>query len=155
MTRTLPIPEPNRVIQTSGVVPIRVRYCECDSMGVAHHAAYIPWLEIGRTELLRDSGVSYAQLEEAGVFLVVAKLECRYRRPVYYDDLVQVRTTVVGGSRVKIEHQYEITILESGPSKAGDRSGVVFAATSTLACVDREGRIRPLPDWLTPRSSHA
>jgi acyl-CoA thioester hydrolase len=124
-------------------------------MGVAHHAAYIPWLEIGRTELLRDSGVSYAQLEEAGVFLVVAKLECRYRRPVYYDDLVQVRTTVVGGSRVKIEHQYEITILESGQSKAGDRSGIVFAATSTLACVDREGRIRPLPDWLTPRSSHA
>jgi acyl-CoA thioester hydrolase len=121
-------------------------------MGVAHHAAYIPWLEIARTELLRDSGVTYAQLEEAGVFLVVAKLECRYRRPIFYDDLVEVRTRVVGGSRVKIEHEYEIVVIENGRRNAGDRipGAALFAASSTLACVDRAGKIRTLPEWLVP-----
>ena len=49
-------------------------------MGVVHHAAYIPWLEMGRTELLRDAGISYAQLEAAGTFLVIVKLSCSYRR---------------------------------------------------------------------------
>ncbi len=123
-------------------------------MGVAHHAAYIPWLEIGRTELLRDSGVTYAQLEEAGVFLVVAKLECRYRRPVYYDDMVEVRTKVVGGSRVKIEHEYEIVVVENGRSDSGDRlpGAILFAASSTLACVGKDGKIRTLPEWLVPTS---
>lgn len=142
---------PMRPVRAAGEVQIRVRYCECDSMGVAHHAAYIPWLEIGRTELLRDSGVTYAQLEEAGVFLVVAKLECRYRRPIYYDDMVEVRTKVVGGSRVKIEHEYEIVVVEDG-KKSGDRiaGAVVFAASSTLACVGRDGKIRTLPEWLVP-----
>jgi acyl-CoA thioester hydrolase len=147
-----PIPAPRRPVQAEGTVQIRVRYCECDSMGVAHHAAYIPWLEIGRTELLRDAGVTYAQLEEAGVFLVVAKLGCRYRRPIYYDDLVEVRTRVVGGSRVKIEHEYEIVVIENGRSESGDRTprAVLFAASSTLACVGRDGKIRTLPEWLIP-----
>lgn len=144
------IPAPLRPVHAAGSVQIRVRYCECDPMGVAHHAAYIPWLEIGRTELLRDTGVTYAQLEDAGVFLVVAKLECRYRRPVYYDDLVEVRTRVVGGSRVKIEHEYQIVIVESGRKSAGDRSAAVFAGSSTLACVDRHGKISTLPEWLVP-----
>jgi acyl-CoA thioester hydrolase len=62
-------------------------------MGVVHHAAYAPWLEIGRTELLRDCGVSYADMERAGVFLVVTHLSCRFRRPVFYDDVVEVSDT--------------------------------------------------------------
>jgi len=121
-------------------------------MGVAHHAAYVPWLEIARTELLRDSGVTYAQLEAAGVFLVVAKLECRYRRPIFYDDLVEVRTKVVGGNRVKIEHEYEIVVIEDGKKDGSGRipGEAVFAGSSTLACVDKEGKIRQLPEWLTP-----
>jgi acyl-CoA thioester hydrolase len=145
-------PRPQRPAKAAGAVQVRVRYCECDPMGVAHHAAYIPWLEIGRTELLRDTGVTYAQLEAAGVFLVVAKLECRYRRPIYYDDLVEVRTKVVGGSRVKIEHEYEIVVIDNGRTGAGDRThgAVLFAATSTLACVGKDGKIRTLPEWLVP-----
>jgi acyl-CoA thioester hydrolase len=81
-------------------------------MNVAHHAAYVPWLEIGRTELLRDAGVSYAQLEQAGVYLVIVKLDLRYRRPVFYDDLVEVRTRVSAAGKVKIEHTYEVAVVE-------------------------------------------
>jgi acyl-CoA thioester hydrolase len=121
-------------------------------MGVAHHAAYAPWLEIGRTELLRATGTTYADLEAAGIFLVITRLECRYRRPVYYDDLVEVRTRVSGGSRVKIEHEYELAILEDGGHRAGrpprPAGEVLTTAATTLVCIGRDGRVRPLPDWL-------
>jgi len=126
-------------------------------MGVAHHAAYAPWLEIARTELLRESGVTYADLERAGVFLVITRLECKYRRPIYYDDLVEVRTTVVGGSRVKIEHTYGIVLLEDGarartPRAPGD---ILTVASTTLVCVGRDGKVQPLPYWLAPQVARA
>jgi acyl-CoA thioester hydrolase len=121
-------------------------------MGVAHHAAYIPWLEAGRTEILRDAGISYAQLEAAGIFLVVTRLEVRYRRAGRYDDLLDIRSRVVGGGRVKIEHEYEVRVAEriGVPVESLRASGddLLATAASTLACVDRQGRVRALPDWL-------
>jgi acyl-CoA thioester hydrolase len=114
-------------------------------MGVAHHASYIPWLEIARTELLRTSGISYAQLEAAGVFLVVAKLSVAYRRPVRYDDVVRISCRVVGTSRVKIEHAYALSVIERDGRAVAEE---VSIASTTLACVDAEGRVRTLPEWL-------
>lgn len=148
-------------------------------MGVAHHAAYIPWLEEGRTELLRTSGISYADLERSGVFLVVTRLEMKYRRPVLYDDVVEIRTKWAGGGRVKIEHEYEVVVAERGVvlgigkaagAKAGEGAGVVdgvvtgnipvprarvdatpvAVGTTTLACVGKDGRPMALPEWLMP-----
>lgn len=146
---------PPRPPSRSGVVTVRPRYCECDPMGVVHHASYIPWLEMGRTELLRDSGLSYAQLEQRGVLLVIVKLDVRYRRSARYDDLLSLRTTVTGGSRIKLEHAYELTLTEpaGGWAAAGWASvphepPVLMVATTTLACVDRSGRPQPLPPWL-------
>ncbi|HMN42862.1 MAG TPA: thioesterase family protein [Phycisphaerales bacterium] len=151
---------PSKPIASSGALRVRVRYCECDPMGVAHHAAYIPWLEMGRTELLRDAGLTYAQMEAAGVFLVIVKLEVAYKRPGYYDDLVEVRTRVVGGSRVKILHEYEVVRAEcSGAhlSEGGITPGfgpqvgdTLMVGSSMLACVDRSGRPAAMPDWLVP-----
>jgi acyl-CoA thioester hydrolase len=121
-------------------------------MGVAHHAAYIPWLEIGRTELLRASGVSYADLERHGIFLVITKLDMKYRRPIFYDDLVEVRTRWIGGSRVKIEHSYELFIAERAGKPLDLSTAIPIAlGSTTLACINREGRPQPLPDWLTPQ----
>ena len=123
-------------------------------MGVAHHAAYIPWLEIGRTELLRASGVSYADLERHGIFLVITKLDMKYRRPILYDDLVEVRTRWIGGSRVKIEHSYELFIAERAGQPLDLAAAIPIALGSTpLACVNREGRPQPHPDWLTPQEA--
>lgn len=130
---------------SSGTTRLRVRYCECDPMNVAHHAAYAPWLEIARTELLRESGVSYAHLERMGVFLVVAKMEVRYRRPILYDDVVEVRTRVRQASRVKIDHEYDVLVVERA-GKACEE--IAAAASTTLACVDRDGRVSVLPEWL-------
>jgi acyl-CoA thioester hydrolase len=142
-----PLPAPTRAIPTSGTSRIRVRYCECDPMGVAHHASYIPWLEIGRTEILRDCGVTYAQMEAGGFFLVIVKLDVRYRRPVRYDDLVEVRTRVSGGSRVKIVHEYDVVVVERDGRPTDEPAA---AASTTLGCVGPDGRIRELPAWLAP-----
>ncbi len=129
-----------------GTLRLRVRYCECDPMGYVHHASYLPWLEMGRTEILRDAGKTYRGLEEEGVFLVIVKLECRFKRPGRYDDLIEVRTRVVGGGRVKIEHEYEV--VRVAECAGGDAEEVLMTASSTLGCVDKAGKVRELPGWL-------
>jgi len=136
---------PDHAIPTEGAHRLRVRYTECDPMGFVHHAVYPTWLEIGRTELLRQAGVTYAQLERAGVLLVVTKLELRYRLPARYDDEIEVVTRVTGGGRARIDHAYEVRRVQGG--EGGD---LCAEATSTIACIGRDGRPKPLPDWLTP-----
>ena len=144
--------EAARHAAAEGAIRLRVRYSECDPMNVAHHASYLPWLEMGRTELLRTSGVSYAQLEAAGVLLVVVKMELRYRRPAKYDDVLELRTRVVPGSRVKILHEYELVRVDDPNQPLGKADGEsLFTASSTLGCVDRAGNIQPLPEWLVVR----
>src|SRR5690348_8539667 len=87
---------------------VRVRYSECDPMGVAHHSAYPVWMEMARTELLRRRGVAYRDLEGHGIFFVVARLSVRYRRPAKYDDLLRVHARVRPSAGVKIEHDYQV-----------------------------------------------
>lgn len=117
---------------------IRVRYPECDPMGVAHHATYPIWFEIGRTEMLRARGGNYRLLEAEGVFLAVVRLEVRYRRPARYDDLLTLQTELRLAGPVKIEHTYRLL-----------RDGELLAeAATTLACLDRDGRARVLPQSL-------
>ncbi len=132
---------------TPGAIQLRIRYNECDPMGVAHHASYVTWLELGRTELLRSLGRTYADMEREGALLVVTKLEIRYRSAAHYDDVIEVRTRATKISRVKIEHAYEVALIE--PSSGGTPPGTLLAEASTqLACVNREGAVTPLPDWL-------
>jgi len=130
---------------TAGSFQLRVRYVECDPMGVVHHSSYLPWMEMGRTELLRSVGESYAAMEADGVFLVVTKVEVKYRRPMKYDDLVEIRTRVEKTSKIKLHHSYEIVLVERG----GEASEQVCAVASTeLACVGDDGRPTALPGWL-------
>jgi acyl-CoA thioester hydrolase len=119
-------------------IEIRVRYAECDPMGVAHHSAYAPWFEMGRTELLRSTGRTYRDLEAAGLLLAVVRLEIRYRRPARYDDLLTLVTTLAAPGPVKIEHTYD---LRRGAE-------LLSTAQTTLACLDRSGRARPVPEAL-------
>ena len=137
----------------SGTISIRVRYHECDPMGVAHHAVYPVWLEMGRTELLRQTfethadasshnGLTYRQLEEQGVFLAVVSLSIKYKQPARYDDVLSLQTTLTSAGHVKIEHEYELS-----------RDGLILATgQSTLACLDQDGRPRELPPMLRSAS---
>ena len=73
---------------------VRVNYSETDQMGVAYHARYLVWLDIARTEHLRQCGASYRELETAGLRLVVSEVAIRYRLPARFDDVVRVRCWV-------------------------------------------------------------
>lgn len=147
---------PTAEIPSEGKIRVRVRYCECDPMGVAHHSACIPWFEMGRTELLRTSGITYADMEAAGVFLVVTRIETRYHAPARYDDDLILITRVTGGGRARIDHAYELYRFDPEPpaGRGRGRTDLLCTATSTLACVDATGRPRPLPAWLRPAAHH-
>jgi acyl-CoA thioester hydrolase len=122
----------------TGETQIRVRYVETDRMGLLHHAHYVAYFEQARTELLRAAGATYKDLEDQGFLLVITKLEIRYRRPARYDDLLTIRTTVERTTFVRIDHKYEVLRGEE----------LLAEGTSTLACVDRDGRPQALPDFL-------
>ena len=123
----------------TGTTTIRVRYSECDPMGVVHHSVYPIWFEIGRTELLRSmSERSYKDMEENGLFLVVAQLQVRYRSPARYDDALTLTTCVKDVGKAKITHEYEL-----------NRGNQLIATGNTLlACVNSQGSISPIPEWL-------
>ena len=122
----------------TGEITIRVRYAETDRMGLLHHANYLVYFEQARTELLRTSGAAYKELEDQGFFLVVAKVEVKFKLPAHYDDVLTVRTTVTRATQVRIEHRYEVF---------RDRTLLAEGAT-TLACVGRDGKLREMPAWL-------
>lgn len=73
---------------------VRVRYAETDQMGFAHHATYLVWCELGRTNHMRELGVIYRELEELGIRLPVASARLRFRASAQYDELIQVRSWV-------------------------------------------------------------
>lgn len=91
-----------KVIMSEHVHTIRVRYAESDQMGVAHHAAYVPWLEEARIEWLRAHDRSYRQLEIEGVFMPVVDMHVRFRRSLRFDDVATLTTTAtaIGPTRM-------------------------------------------------------
>jgi acyl-CoA thioester hydrolase len=117
---------------------IRVRYQETDAQGRVHHANYLKWFELGRVELLRASGHSYRELEEAGTYLVVAQATLNLFLPAFFDDVLIVRTTTVKAKGARIEHRYEVY----------RGSELLAEGTTTVACIDKNGRVSRLPQWL-------
>jgi acyl-CoA thioester hydrolase len=117
-------------------ITIRVRYPEVDAMGFLHHSRYLQYFEMGRVELLRMLGVSYADLERQGVLFVVVKVEVRYKSPARYDEELQLTTRVVKQTQVRIDHAYEL--------RRGDT--LLAEGTTTIACVNREGELREIPE---------
>jgi len=114
---------------------VRVRYGECDRMGVVYHAHYIVYFELGRTEYLRALGETYRRVEDEGTLLVVVETGARYHRPARYDDLLTVRTRLSELGGVRLRFEYEVT-----------RDGEILATGFTvLASTTREGRPCRMP----------
>lgn len=107
-------------------------------MNVVHHSVYPVWFELARTELLRRQGEVYRELEAEGVLFVVARLNVRYHRPAMYDDELSIHVRALPSAGVKIEHEYKV--------RRGEQT--LATAETTLACVDRHGKLRPIPDAL-------
>lgn len=117
---------------------IRVRYAETDAMGIVHHAVYPIWMELGRSDFLRELGQSYAEWERQGVMMSVAELQVTFRAPARYDELVEVRTRLVEVNRRKITFAY--AILREGTRLVEGRT--VHVVTGP------DGRARTLPEDL-------
>jgi acyl-CoA thioester hydrolase len=124
----------------SGEIQIRVRYAETDRGGLLHHANYLVYLEQARTELLRSLGASYKDMEDQGFYLVVSKAELKFKAPIFYDDVVTIRTTVTRTTPVRIEHAYTVHRPDGQ---------VACEAATTLACIDKAGKLQPMPGWLS------
>jgi acyl-CoA thioester hydrolase len=133
---------PKRTAIQSHTITIVPRYNETDQGGVVHHSVYPVWFEMGRTELLRANNVAYKDLEEAGVFFVVAELNIKYRRPAKYDEKLQLETSCSEISTSRVEHIYKLT-------RCCD--GVILAeGSSVLACVNAQGKICRIPKFMYP-----
>lgn len=123
---------------TQHTIEIRVRYQETDGQGRVHHANYLKWFEQGRVELLRACGRNYKDLEAAGVYLVVAEAHLEYFLGAEFDDLLHLTTTTERSKGVRILHRYEL--------RRGEQ--LVARGRTTVACVDKAGKVTRLPVWL-------
>ena len=87
---------------------ITVRYAETDMMGIVYHANYLPWFEVARTQLLREQGFPYRQLETDGYRLPVLEVAAKYRRPALYDDTLTIVATLREKPLLRIRIEYEV-----------------------------------------------
>ncbi len=130
---------PEKITIRSNTTIISPRYCETDQGGIVHHSVYPIYFEIGRTELLRENGLAYKKLEEAGFFMVIAELNLKYRFPAYYDEKLTLTTTCSKVTSAKIEHAYELK---------NEIGRLLTEGKSILACIDANGRPRRVPSFL-------
>ena len=115
---------------------IRVYYQDTDQMGVVYYGNYARYYEIGRTEMIRDMGFTYRQMEEMDIMLPARSLKINYLKSAYYDDLLTIRTRITRITPAKLEHEYQVL---RGTS-------LLAEARSLLACVDRDGRVQRIPE---------
>jgi len=107
-------------------------------MGVVYYANYFVWFEVGRTDLLRDAGWTYRDMEGDGYLLPVLEANCLYRQPARYDDELDVRTAGELISPVRVRFTYDVV----RPVDA-----VLLATGYTIhASIDRDGRPCRLPE---------
>ncbi len=117
-------------------IPIRVRYCEVDSMKWANHGAYARWFEVGRAELMRQQGLTYKALEEMGYYLPITEMHCKYLRPIKYDDYIHVTTTPSRVKKASMRFDYELY-----------KDDMLMARGYTHhVCLDEGARIVRIPD---------
>ena len=127
----------------TGTVPsisetsVRVNYSETDQMGVVYHTNYLVWCEVGRTDFIRARGMSYADIERAGIGLAVSELSARFHAAARYDNLIRVRTTLAEIRSRGITFDYVITNAETGER--------FVTARTALVSIDRSGKLVALP----------
>jgi acyl-CoA thioester hydrolase len=125
-------------MHTEFTLQIRVRYQETDAQARVHHANYLTYFEQARVEMLRAAGISYKELEASGVMLVVAEVKLKYFRPAEYDDLLQISLRTAEARGAKIVHEYRVLRGEE----------LLCEGQTVVACINREGRVQRLPEWL-------
>ena len=124
---------------------LRVRFAETDQMGVAHHSAYVVWLEAARIEWLRARGLDYRRLEEAGVALAVSEIGVQYLKSSRFDDELEIEAVMTELRSRRVRFRYVIR-----------RDGAEIATASSLHTpISPSGRVTRLPAlWLEALHKH-
>jgi len=117
---------------------VRVRYAETDQMGVVYHSNYLIWFEIGRTDWLRQTGMTYREIEAGGIQLPVIEAHCEYREGARYDDDIEIRTRAKKLSPVRVQFDYQAIRRADGATLASGHT--------VHAAIDRQGRPVRMPD---------
>lgn len=118
-------------------LPIRVRYSETDRMGVVYHARYLEWFEMGRVELMRESGLLYRALEERGLFFPVTEIWSRYRKPSTFDDQLVLESWYIEVTAVRVSFGYKL--MDAG----GD---LVAEGVSAHAALGQDRTLATIPE---------
>jgi acyl-CoA thioester hydrolase len=128
--------------QTSQITEtlVRVNYSETDQMGVVYHARYLVWLDVARTEHLRQSGMTYRDLEASGLRLAVSEVSVRYRLPARYDDPIRIRCWIREAASRKVEFGYAVEHADDGR--------LLATAKTSLLALDRSMELTRLPPQL-------
>lgn len=114
---------------------LRVRYQETDQMGVVYHGNYINWFEIGRTELIREMGVTYRDIEAEGLLLPLIDMQASFHRPALYDDRIAVYTRIDQFTHTRMTFASEVRRLEPEggplPRRSSQPEGELLVSGST------------------------
>ena len=116
---------------------LRVRYKETDKMGRVYHSNYFVWLDMARTELLREAGISYKEMEEHGVFFVVAETNCKYKNSLAFDDWVTIESWIRDIKKASVDFAYKIINKNT--------KQLIAEAYTKLAAVSPAGKVVPIP----------
>ena len=117
---------------------IRVRFAETDKFGYAYHGAYFVWFEVGRTDWLRERGMTYVDLMTKDIHLPVVSTDARFLRPVGYDDSIEIVTTLTRVTGVRLLFEYELRLEH--------QKETLTRAHTEHAAVDGTGRPRRFPE---------
>ncbi len=115
---------------------IRVRYAETDQMGYMYYGNYAQFYEVGRVEMLRSLGITYKSMEESGIILPVAELRCKYIKPAYYDEEIDVRVILTEMPSKRMYFNYELY---------NERNTLINIGETTLAFIDAKKNKPCLP----------
>lgn len=113
---------------------VRVYYEDTDKMGVVYYGVYPRYYEVGRTEMIRQLGFSYKNMEESGILLPARSLNVNYLKSAYYDDLLTIRTIVEQLPKVKFPIKTEIYNQEGELINQGETVLAFFDANTNKPC---------------------
>ena len=126
----------------TSVIYHRVTYSEVDRMSYVYYGNYTVWFEMGRTELLRESGLTYKQIEESGILLPVRKCNIRYHKPAKYDDYVSIATIVTSLKKASVVFM---------TAAYNEKNILLVEGEVELACTDKSGKPKAITKNLADR----
>ena len=122
---------------------VRVRYAETDQMRVVYHSNYLVWCEVGRTDFMRQHGMTYAEMEEGGLGLTVCEYNVRLHASARYDDVVRISTSLTEVRSRLVTFEYLLTRATTGERLANART--------SLVSISPDGRPIAMPAGLRAR----